>query len=98
MVKVRFLDWDCDVVLGEYSNGNTSIELFDEVDGPIAVATVNLDVSLPNDQAYIKNYSENEGMLDALEDAGIVIDVLGMAQTGYVNVPLCQLDLEKCRG
>jgi hypothetical protein len=32
---------------------------------------------LPKDQAYIKDYSENEGMLEALADAGIVKEVIG---------------------
>lgn len=93
---MKFKNWDCNLKLASYYNGNTAIQLFDKIDGePIAVATINLGDKLPENQAYIKDYSENEGMLDSLEEAGIITKILDWQQTGYVIVPLCELDLEK---
>jgi hypothetical protein len=96
--KVKFMIWDCDVSVTKYSNGNTALQLWNEEEGPIATATVNMGDKLPKDQAYIKDYSENEGMLEALADAGIVKEVIGWKASGFVTVPLCTLDLDKCRG
>jgi len=97
MSKVKFMSWDCNVTVTKYLNGNTALELWDE-EGPVATATVNMGDKLPKDQAYIKDYSENEGMLEALADAGIVKEVIGRKVSGFVIVPLCTLDLDKCRG
>jgi hypothetical protein len=67
----------------------------------IATATVNLveyeaellsamDVT-GNSYTFIKDYSENEGMLDALVEAGIVSKPLGYYQTGFVTCPLVEV-------
>ena len=64
-----------------YPNGNTEIQLWTDEEGPIATATVNLGEKLPRNQAYIKDYSENTGMLDALKEAGIVKKVVSMEQS-----------------
>jgi hypothetical protein len=95
MAKVKFQDWYCEMEVKRYLNGNTAIQLWNEEEGPIATATVNLGEKLPRNQAYIKDYSENTGMLDALKEAGIVKKVVSMKQSGWVMIPLCELDLEK---
>ena len=92
-MKMRFKKWDCVISVGKYENGNTAIQLFDGE--PIAIATVNLGEKLPKDLAYIKDYSENQGMLDALLKAGVVEDIVGHKRSGYVMIPLCRLNLEK---
>ena len=73
-MKVKFMEWECDVVYGQYGNGRTAISLMDAADGsPIATASVNLpDEPLKDKEVAIKDYSENEGMLDALMDAGVI--------------------------
>ena len=40
---------------------------------------------------YIKDYAENEGMLSALKDAGLVLHEVATTSTNYVNIPLVQL-------
>lgn len=94
MFTINFQGYECKVRRNWYLNGNTYLELFTE-DGPYAIATTNLGKELPEDQAYIKNYSENIGMLEALQDAGIVTEVIGWVPSGFVLIPLCQLDLGK---
>ena len=74
MKKVKFKDWDCNVLFNKYQEGGHRIELLDADDGlPIAVATVNVpNIPLEENEVIIKNYSENEGIYDALVEAKIV--------------------------
>ena len=82
-----------------YPNGNTGIQLFvAETGEPMATATVNLGKKLPKDQAYIKDYSENAGMLEVLKEAGIVKKVIALEPSGLVMIPLCELDLSVLEG
>lgn len=82
--KVTFRNWKCIAKTAEYHDGATALLLVDEEDGsPVATASVYLapetigrdDVpsdGIHRDQCYIKTWSENEGLLEALEEAGIV--------------------------
>jgi len=90
---VRFKDWNCRIDFRKYSNGRTAIVLVDPSDGEqVAVATVNIpELPLNKDFVIIKDYTENEGMLDALISAGVVGQPLMMVETGYVKCPVCHL-------
>lgn len=97
--KVRFLGHECTAYLSNYQEGNgIAIELTfndPEMDGmevPMAVATVNIPMFPPaENEVYIKDYSENEGMLEALEEAGIVKRTGRSVSTGFVSIPICKL-------
>ena len=93
MKPVRFRDWDCVVEKSRYGNGRPALILNDAHNGEmIAVATVNLphaDAG-PND-VFIKDYSENEGMLKALTDAGVITPTGGKVGAGFVEVPRAEL-------
>lgn len=93
MKTVKFRNWDCDVRFAKYNNGRTAIKLQDKLDGePIATATVNLpDVMMKEDEVAIKDYSENEGMLNAFVKAGIVGRPFMFAESGFVAIPICKL-------
>lgn len=93
MTQVRFRYWVCVVQKGQYGNGRPALKLIDAEDGsPIATATVNLpDVPLGTNQVAIKDYGENEGMLQALTEAGIVKPTGQSVASGYVEVPICEL-------
>lgn len=72
---VEFAGYRCKVVKREYqNNGRLALELVDADDGlPVARATVNIpDVELNPGEVVIKNYAENEGLLEVLVAAGIV--------------------------
>ena len=90
---VKFKRWDCDIIYGEYGNGRMVIQLFQTgVESPylVATATVNLpDEKLDTDEIAIKDYSENEGMLTALVEAGIVTKIKRLVSSGYVIIPIC---------
>jgi len=69
---VKFLGEELTPVIGEYANGQTSIQLIDQDGMPFMTASVAHDVNIDDDCVIIKNYSENEGILQALIDAGII--------------------------
>ena len=69
---VNFMGEELTPIIGEYANGQTSIQLVDQDDMPFMTASVAHDVNIPDDCVIIKNYSENEGILEALIEAGII--------------------------
>lgn len=91
---VRFKQWTCRVVFTQYQdNHRLAILLLDAETGErIAVATVNIpDEYLQPDEVIIKNYSENEGILPVLEEAGIVAPPHRIVQAGYTHAGVCKL-------
>ena len=67
-IKVQFQQWSCTAIFGLYDNLRLAIQLLDDEDYEIvATATINLpEEELPHDVILVKNYSENEGIEDAL--------------------------------
>lgn len=96
MKIVRFKDWDCYLQLGQYSNGRVAIQLTQiETHEPVAVATLNLPgVNLEDNETLVKDYSENEGMLKTLMDAGIVSEPKEWIATGFVEVARCDVNMD----
>jgi hypothetical protein len=91
-MKVRFNGNDYDVRFEKYGNGRTAIVLVGSDGEFAAVATVNIpEAQLRPDQVFIKDYSENQGMLAALEKAGIVQATGAYVDCGYASMPVCRL-------
>ena len=88
-----FKKWNCIIDINKYSNNRIAIALIDKFNHEsIAVATVNLpNIFIKEDEVFIKDYSENEGILDTLIIAGIVSEPIKWIQSGFVKVPLCKL-------
>ena len=80
----------------KYSNDRIALELIDTEDGiPYANATVNLpDVLLEENEVLIKDYSENEGILDFLLTNNIVKLTGKGVQSGFAWIPVCILNPE----
>jgi hypothetical protein len=93
MTTIKFRDWDCVIEKSKYTNGRPALILNDAHDGEqIAVATVNLpNVQCRPNQVFIKDYSELEGLLEALEAAGVLKATGQTVSSGYVSVPVCEL-------
>jgi len=103
--KSPFTGEDLSVMVNvrSYNNGRPALELLEEdmTYGltPYAVATVNLpDVLLQPNEVLIKDYSENEGMLDFLTKNNIVSFTPNGVQSGYVWLPICILNDESVWG
>lgn len=92
MKKVMFNGEMLSVEFGSYASGNTLIQLLDAEGMPYARATINIPTEeLGDKEVFIKDYSENAGMLSALLEAGIVADTGRKVRTGYVEVPVCKI-------
>lgn len=90
---IRFKRWDCRLKWGRYGNDRVALELVDAKSGePILVATTNIPTeSLGPNEVFIKDYSENEGILEVLVKAGIVKYAGRNAKSGYVSIPVCKV-------
>lgn len=92
---VKFNQWQCHLKFGYYNNNRLHIELISAVENmdiflfvgdPIAKATVNLpDIDLKDDEIIIKNYSENEGMLETLQKFGYISDSIKEVSSGFCH-------------
>ncbi|MGB3207344.1 MAG: hypothetical protein WBB28_20350 [Crinalium sp.] len=94
-MQVNFLDYECEVKVSKYNDGNTRLQLVSDIGMPVATATVIAPVSLPANQVVIKNYSENEGILEALVNAGIVKPTGQTVPVGRTIGHICNLLLSK---
>lgn len=89
--KVEFRQWTCELVFARYENDRIAIRLVSE-DETIAMATVNVPCCpLARDEILIKSYSENEGMLEALIDAGVVEPTGVICKVGQAEAHVCRL-------
>ena len=94
MALLRFQDIPCEVQKGTYDNGRPALILVHADDrDPVAKATVNLpEEDLGTDEVLVKDYAENEGMLQTLTEAGIVEPTGELVQvTEMISVPKCKL-------
>ncbi len=71
----------------------TAIQLYDAETGePWCTASVCLpDQEQAPDEVFIKNWSENEGILDALVAGGIVEDTGRVVRSGFAAANVCRL-------
>ena len=94
MNKVEFKGYNCSLQLAQYPSGDKAILLVSNGE-PIAKATVYVKgVQLGDDEACIKNYSKNEGMLDALTKAGVAVNVVRLLRVNRATVPVVQLSAD----
>ena len=63
---VKFMGEELNVKLSKYANGQNAMQLVDQDGIPFMTASVAHDVNIDNECVIIKNYSENEGILEAL--------------------------------
>lgn len=94
MKTINFKGYRCNIELLKYqTNNRTAIELIDVSGEPIATATINMppEIDLKDDEVVIKNYSENEGILDVLISEGIVERTGKTVSHGYVSSEICRL-------
>lgn len=90
-MKVAFKGYSCSVQIGRYANGQPALRLFDE-EGPVATATAAVEgVELAADEVLVRDYSECQGMLQALLEAGVVEKPTSWVEAGYTRLAKCRL-------
>ena len=95
MQKVKFKHWNCLVQKAEYENGRLALILIGDNNRQetITVATVNLpNKPIADGYVFVKDYSENEGILDALVAGNVVRDTGITVPMGspWVKATLCE--------
>lgn len=93
---VSFAGFECKAFRTTYQNdGATAIYLDDAGTGePVATATVNVpgvSDALNSNETLVKDYAENEGILKALVDAGIVEDTGRTVPVGYAMARVARI-------
>ena len=89
--KLSGTDYNVLLQRGVYNTKTPALELVDMEDGfPFAKCTVNIP-GLTKEEVGVKDYSENEGMLDFLTENGIVEKPHRYENSGFVKIPICKI-------
>lgn len=83
--------------LTKYVEPKNNALILETLDGSSwATASINIgDKPIREDLVFIKDYSENEGMLNLLKDNCVVKEVVDICHNGYVDVPVVRIDLNE---
>ena len=96
-IKLKTKYNDCDAILqisGYWHNDQTAIRVLGLNGEPLLTATVCVDADIPSGHVAIKNWSENEGVLESLQKAEVIGDAVGIIPCGYVKATLHKLLVE----
>lgn len=90
---VEFKGKVCEVAYNRYVDGDRlCISLWLPSGEKMATATVNMPTKPLNQcELFIRDYSEGEGMTEALEKAGLIERTGVWVKTGFVEVEKCRL-------
>lgn len=88
--------WDCYIKREQYKSCGLALELIsaDDDEHILMATTCVLGVLLGPEEVVIKNYSENEGILDILISSGIVCPTSMIVQTGFVQSPIVRVNMD----
>lgn len=80
------------MTFGRYANGRTAIEFYGQSGSPLCRATINMPgEKLADDEVVLKNYSENEGLLECMIDHGLVEDTGRRVTLDYCEAAIVKL-------
>jgi hypothetical protein len=82
---------DCVIEGTHYTNPKNNAIRICNKDGLIAIASVNLEYDLCDDEIAIKNWTENKGMDDELKRIGIIDELIETVPSGFVMIPIYHL-------
>jgi len=92
MTKVKFHGQELTLRWGVYPNGRKSLQLVDSDGMPYCTASINLpEEDLEEGSIFIKNYSENLGVVKALREAGVIKMPLYVVPCGFNWATACSL-------
>jgi len=92
-IKTEYIDAECIIDKTTYGNDRIALQVLDvETGAPECIASVNMvDLDCPEGHTWIKDYSENEGIMEELIRVGVISVPVDDAQTGFVIVYLCKV-------
>lgn len=86
-IKTKYVDSVVDIIEDKYANGGIALRLVNHnTREPMMIATVCLpDRECADDEVFIKDYSENDGITAELQRLGIISNKeVGAAVSGFV--------------
>lgn len=82
---------DCIIKEHKYENGRSALVIYQN-DEVLCKATVNMpETIIPDGYVCIKDWSENEGVLNSLIIAGVIYPPEYSMPSGFVYVDVCKL-------
>jgi len=91
-IKLSFAEYsNCYIKIQKYSNGQPALVIYQ--DGEVLLkASVNVQNYIPpKGFICIKNWSENEGILESLIENQVIDPPQVFIPSGFVEVPVCKL-------
>lgn len=76
---------------GHYSDGSWCLRLYQNGLPALTVTVAVENSGITDGHILIKNWSENEGVREALLKAGVIENVAVLVPTGFVHAHLCKL-------
>lgn len=94
-MKIKFKYGECDncsLQFGRYKDGSYALSIFDDYGEPLINVTKHVPgYKLQENQILVKNYSENEGILECLIEQEIIKNTGIVVPTGFVQLHVCDL-------
>ncbi len=90
-VNTKYIKGKVELQFAKYQNGSTAIQAFSLYGEPEFTATVALDEKPKDGYVFLKGWSENEGIPNALEKAGITQLTGRTIPTGFVEAQEAKL-------
>ena len=82
---------DCSIEMVKYSNNRPALVIYHENE-VLLVATVNMpDIDIPEGYVCIKDWSENEGILESLIENSVINPPEFYIRLDFVYVSVCKL-------
>ena len=81
---------NCHFSVGQYFNDNNALFIVDD-DGRVVTCSVNGYRINKSDEIGIKNWSENEGVVEFLTKMGIIGEKVAEEPSGFVTIPYFKL-------
>ncbi len=83
---------NCHLSFAKYQDGSTALLILTSLGEPLIKVTACLPhIALAKDQILVKDYSENEGILDCLVKLEIIEDLEDPIPSGYAILNVCKL-------
>lgn len=82
--------------IGEYQDGSTALEVYSSEGEPLSRVTVCMagyDETPRDGMVFIKDYADNEGVFEALHEAGIVGQPERWLDAGYAKNGVAEAEL-----
>jgi len=92
--RIEFRDRECQVLTGTYRvGGGTALLLVDRATGKeLARLTVDMpEIPLGPDEVVLRDYGVSDGILEVLENAGVVRGTGRSVCMGHVKLPICKV-------